>query len=107
MGIHRLSPAKVRKVKPGMHADGGGLYLQVKPGIDGLRRSWIFRYATGGRERYCGLGSVHTINLAEARERARECRQLRLAGIDPIEHRDAALARQRLDSAKATTFAEA
>jgi integrase len=107
MGIHRLSPVKVRNAKSGMHADGGGLYLQVKPGVDGLRRSWIFRYAAAGRERYCGLGSVHTVSLAEAREKARECRQLRLAGIDPIEHRDSALAKQRLDGAKVTTFAEA
>ena len=38
-GIGRLSAVAVPKLKPGMHADGGGLYLQVtasgarKPGM--------------------------------------------------------------------------
>jgi hypothetical protein len=27
--IHRLSPAAVRNAKPGMHCDGGGLYLRA------------------------------------------------------------------------------
>jgi Arm DNA-binding domain len=69
-----------------MLADGGGLYLQVTRGQGGvLNRSWIFRFAGGdGRERKMGLGSLHTIGLADAREKANACRQLRLEGIDPI-----------------------
>ena len=34
-----------------------------------------------------GLGSVNTLNLREARERARECRKLVDQGIDPIDQR--------------------
>jgi hypothetical protein len=33
--VERLSSAKVRQAKPGLHPDGGGLYLQVTFGKDG------------------------------------------------------------------------
>jgi integrase len=87
----QLSPLKVKQAKPGMHADGGNLYLQVAASKDGKRfnRSWIFRYRVNGRLRDMGLGSVDTLSLSEARERAREQRQKRLDGIDPIEQRRA------------------
>jgi integrase len=42
---------------------------------------------TNGRERYAGLGGYPDISLAEAREQAQTCRQLRDKDIDPIEHR--------------------
>jgi integrase len=90
----QLSPLKVKNAKPGMYADGGCLYLQVAPSRDGkrLNRSWIFRYRVNGRLRDMGLGSVDTLSLSEARERAREQRQKRLDGIDPIEQRRAMVA---------------
>ena len=47
------------------------------------QRWWVYRYGAGGK-RYHGLGPVHTISLAEAREQARRCRQLLLEGVDPI-----------------------
>ena len=106
--INRLSPAGVRNAKSGMHADGGGLWLQVSEGKGGtLRRSWIFRYAVGERERKMGLGSLDTIGLAEAREKAGGCRQLRLQGNDPIIHRDAERRAQAVSTAKSITFEEA
>jgi hypothetical protein len=44
--IHRLSPAAVKHAKPGMHCDGGGLYLQAVVGAGGVvRKSWLFRFA--------------------------------------------------------------
>jgi integrase len=87
----QLSPLKVKSAKPGMHPDGGCLYLQVTPSKDGKRfnRSWIFRYRVNGRLRDMGLGSVDILSLSEARERAREARKQRLDGIDPIEQRRA------------------
>lgn len=90
----QLSPLKVKNAKTGMFADGGCLYLQVTPTKDGKRfnRSWIFRYRVAGRLRDMGLGSTSTLSLAEARERAREQRQKRLDGIDPIEQRRALVA---------------
>ncbi|WP_371811380.1 Arm DNA-binding domain-containing protein [Brucella sp. 191011898] len=64
----------VAKALPaGMYNDGGGLYLQV---AKGGTKSWIFRFMLAGRAREMGLGSVHDFSLREARERAREARQL-------------------------------
>jgi hypothetical protein len=80
--IHWLSNLEVKASKTGMHCDGGGLYLQVTEGADGnLRRSWLFRFATGkvktsctGRsyneERAMGLGSFPATGLADARSKA-------------------------------------
>jgi hypothetical protein len=58
--INRLSHRKVETLKkPGMHNDGGGLYLQITEGSGGTpRKSWLFRYAVGGRERQMGLGPL-------------------------------------------------
>lgn len=103
--INRLSPAAVKHAKAGMHADGGGLWLQVTAGEGSkLRRSWIFRFGAGGRERKMGLGSLDTVSLSEAREKATECRRLRVQGIDPIEQRDADRAQQRAAAVKSLTF---
>jgi len=85
--FHQLSTLKVEKAKkPGMYADGGGLYLRV---AEGGSKQWIFRYAVNGRLRDMGLGPCHTRTLATARELAREARELRLRKIDPIDHKRA------------------
>jgi integrase len=98
----KLSAVKVARItKPGMYSDGGGLYLQVST-LGG--RSWIFMYKTNGREREMGLGPLHTISLSEARQKAMECRKLRLEGIDPIDARRATRDQVRLETAKAMTF---
>jgi len=98
MAIHRLKQvAKITRL--GMHADGGGLYLQVsgKPGR--VNRSWIFRYATAGREHQMGLGGLDTVSVAEARDKALACRKQRLAGIDPLADRRAQQAAQHAQEA--------
>src|ERR1700730_2917568 len=89
-GINRL-PASFKSLKPGMHCDGGNLYLQVSLGASGNRRlSWIFRYTLKGQKaRDMGLGSVNDLPLAEARETARDYRKLAKQGIDPIGRRNA------------------
>ena len=98
----RLSPLEVANAKVGMHADGGGLYLQVTKTVAGQpNKSWLFRYSVGGRERQMGLGSLSEIKLAAAREMATECRLQRLAGIDPIEERERA---RRVTDASSITF---
>ena len=65
---NRLVPLNVERIKqPGMHPDGGGLYLRVS---DTGAKSWIFRYsAPGGKRPEMGLGAFPTVGLAEARER--------------------------------------
>src|SRR5690242_15640346 len=65
----RAVPLTARAVrnerKPGMYADGHGLYLHV-----GTRaKSWIFRYQIDGRRRDMGLGPVDLVSLAAARDR--------------------------------------
>jgi integrase len=89
-----------------MHADGGGLYLQVTKGATGINRSWIYRYTLNGRTREMGIGSLDLYGLSEARTLALDARRLRHQGIDPIEHRRAARAQAQLDAAKAITFRE-
>jgi integrase len=100
--LNRLSPLRVQKLKrPGLHADGGSLYLRI---TDSGTKNWVFRFGDGGKLRDMGLGPLHTISLPRARELARECRELRLQGIDPIAHRRASLAARRAFDAKAMTF---
>jgi integrase len=98
----RLTALRVERLKgqPGMHADGGGLYLQVKSG----GASWILRYMLARKPRYMGLGSLALCSLAEARARALEARQLVKAGSDPVEARRSARQRAALEAAKAITF---
>ena len=100
--IGRLSALAVsREKRPGMHADGGGLWLQVtKSGA----RSWVFRFTLRGRARAMGLGPLHTIGLSDARSLAGQCRRLLLDGIDPIEARRTDRTKAALEAAKAITF---
>jgi integrase len=86
----------IRKRIVGMHNDGGGLYLQISPGNGS---SWVFRFKRDGRRtaRDMGLGSTNTLTLAEARERARECRRLLLEDKDPLDEKRASRAAKRLE----------
>jgi integrase len=100
--IGRLTALKVERLKrPGMHADGGGLYLRITP--QGAR-NWVLRYMLNGRPRWMGLGPLALYSLADARAKALEARRKRHEGIDPIDARRAERARQRLDAAKSFTF---
>ncbi len=89
-----------------MHADGGGLYLQVTNGKEEgqLNKSWLFRFALKGKERQMGLGSLNAIGLSEARDAAEHCRKLLKEGKDPIEVRDAERAAKQVAKAKSVTF---
>jgi integrase len=104
MAHNRLSARAVEtKATRGRLADGGGLFLQVsKWGT----KSWIFRFERNGRERHMGLGPLHTLSLAEARDRARDCRRLLLDGRNPIEARKAERMRERIEAARGITFKE-
>ena len=103
--IHRLPPAAVKHAKPGMHCDGGGLYLQAVTGASGaIRKSWLFRFVEKGRERQMGLGSLETVSLAQAREKAGECRRQRQEGVDPIDARNSQRAAAAAENSKLMTF---
>jgi len=100
--IGKLSAVAVRgQNKPGLYADGGGLYLQV---TEAGAKTWIFRFMLTGKRRDMGLGAVHTVTLAEARQTATEARKLIRDGIDPIETRRASKLAARAKAATAMTF---
>jgi integrase len=100
--LNQLKVAKlVREAKPGRTGDGGGLYLAISAyGTP----SWVFRYRTAGKLRDMGMGSADTWSLPQARERARELRQIRAKGRDPIDERRAGRQRAALETAKAMSF---
>jgi hypothetical protein len=86
--LHKLFARQIAALsKPGRYSDGGGLYVVVHAG--GTKR-WVFLFMRDGRQREMGLGSILSIGLAAARERAAECRALLAAGKDPIDVRRAA-----------------
>lgn len=86
--INRLKPRFVATTtEAGRHADGGGLYLHVDP--SGAKR-WVYIFQWRGRRREMGLGSLHSVSLAHARQTAAEARQAVAANKNPIEQREAA-----------------
>jgi integrase len=100
--LGKLSSLKVSKTsKPGHYGDGGGLWLQVS---GAGAKSWVFRFTRGSRTREMGLGGVHTIGLAEAREAAHKARQQVHEGIDPIEARKVARQEAERDNGPKMTF---
>jgi len=58
------------------------------------------------KAREMGLGPLHTVSLAEARDAALACRKLVRDGVDPIEARKAAKNKLHLDEASLITFKE-
>ena len=91
----------IKRPKPGMHADGLGLYLHV---IDSGAASWIFRWKRDGRTRDMGLGSLDDVTLAEARELRDNTRKQVKGGADPIEARRAKRLAAKVEAATAMTF---
>jgi integrase len=99
----RLTALQVRHaVKRGLHADGLGLCLQISRNGS---KSWIFRYRMGPRRRYCGLGSVVDVTLAQARERAAAARLMLENNQDPITTKRGRRAAATRTIARAMTFA--
>jgi integrase len=101
-----LTTRAVETVGDGWHHDGHGLYLQVT--ANGAGRSWVYRYAIDGKQRYIGLGPAHkhAISLAQARELAQECRLQRLRGIDPLQAKHSRQDELRIANAKKVTFGQ-
>src|SRR3954447_4791894 len=96
--INRLTAQGAKNItKPGRHADGGNLYLNVT--VSGAR-SWVFLYRFGGKQREKGLGSAAKgqVSLAQAREKAAQARQALAEGRDPL---------AILEPSKIPTFGEA
>ncbi|MCS6625396.1 integrase arm-type DNA-binding domain-containing protein [Roseibacterium beibuensis] len=95
--INRLTPRGIAALKaPGLHADGGGLYLQIGP--TGAK-SWSYVFQWRGKRKQMGLGALLTTTLAEARQEADAARRAVARGINPIDVR-------RLARVGANTFGD-
>lgn len=79
--INRLTPLSVSRAKPGLHCDGGGLYLRVDP--SGAKR-WEVRLTIQGTRHTIGLGSVRDESLADARIEAARLRRIAKKGGNPL-----------------------
>jgi integrase len=96
--IHRLTAKQVENehVPPGrtsyMRPTADVLIVKAKAGHE--TKSWV------------GLGPLHTVSLATAREQARELRELRLKGIDPKQHRRAERAKNQAAAASVKLVSE-
>jgi integrase len=79
---NRLTDKKVQNLdEPGRHADGNGLYLNVRPG---LSRQWLFRFRWQGDLREMSLGAYPTISLKAARDLAIDAKRLVAGGVNPL-----------------------
>ena len=84
----KLTKSSGKKLPPGRHGDGGGLYLVVDP--SGARR-WIVRVTVKGQRNRkggplrtdFGLGGTDVGTLEEARERALAYRRMAKVGLNP------------------------
>lgn len=82
----KLTVVKVRKAeKPGLHGDGRGLYLRVKPSG---AKSWVLRVQFMGKREDIGLGSAEDVSLEDAREQSAHLRKLARQGHDARAFRD-------------------
>ncbi|MFT6649493.1 tyrosine-type recombinase/integrase [Pseudophaeobacter arcticus] len=81
-----------------------GLHLQLTPKRG---RSWVLRAKIGEARRDIGLGGFPAVTLSQARQKAREARELISQGVDPIEERKAAKAALATAQRRGLTFADA
>lgn len=85
-----LKAVQVQQAKPGAKpyklADGGGLYLLVKPTG---QKYWRFKYRVAGKEKLLAVGVFPDLSLMDARARRDEARRLLANGADPSEVRKA------------------
>jgi integrase len=104
--LQRLTALAVtRASKPGLYADGAGLYLRVSRNGS---KSWAFRFTLRGKPREMGLGGLTKVTLADARKKAADIRLLLSDGHDPLDRRqqeEAKRAREeKLAAARGMTF---
>jgi integrase len=86
--MKRSVPKTVKTVdamrKSGIHPAGANLYVKI--GTNG-GRSWVFRFFFEGSRHNMGLGPVHMISMAEAREKIAAAQALLRAGINPLDQK--------------------
>ncbi len=87
-----MSAVEVRRLA---HPGTGRNVCFTVGGVDGLQlqitptgaRSWLLRYKMKGRRHQIGLGSYPDTTLSQARDRARQVKDMIWQGIDPLAER--------------------
>lgn len=85
------------------------MLLQCSPPPQGKSqgaRSWILRTTVGKARRDIGLGGYPDVTLSQAREKAREYKEMISNGIDPVAKKKAAKSALIAAQSKAVTFAD-
>jgi Arm DNA-binding domain/Phage integrase family len=92
-----LTDIKVKTAKPMEKAyklaDGGGMYLLVKPNGS---KYWRLKYRFAGKEKMLSIGVYPDVSLADAREKRKEARKTLASGGDPGEVKKAEKLSQKL-----------
>ncbi len=104
--IQRLTALAVTRAnKPGLYADGAGLYLRVSRNGS---KSWALRFTLRGKPREMGLGGLTKVTLAHARKKAADARLLLSDGRDPLDLRQQEdvkrVREEKLAAARGMTF---
>lgn len=80
-----LSDVQLRNLKaeakPYRRADGGGLFVEVRPNGS---RLWRLAYRFDGKQKLMALGSYPETSLARAREKRQEAKSQLQDGVDPM-----------------------
>jgi len=99
-GIERLTALEVKRAGPGVHSDGGNLYLRVSIDAAGnTKRQWTFRYVSpvhrvvdadgnespNGMRREAGIGNADKVSLLAARQVAARFRDEIAQKKDPLD----------------------
>jgi integrase len=91
-----LTDAHLRNLtKPGKHADGAGLYLEL---TQAGGRYWRMKYRHGGKEKRLAFGVYPGVSLKAARDLAAQARKALQDGTDPGELRKAEKAKTAHES---------
>ena len=82
---NRLTDRAIKAAKPGAKTyelpdEVRGLVLRVHPSG---QKTWGVRYRLGSKSRRLSIGDYPAFSLADARDRAAECRKMAKEGIDP------------------------
>ena len=97
-----LTVLEIKTAKPGMYADGGGLYLRVK---ESGTKSWIFRFTFDGMRKQMGLGAISKLATLDARAKVPELKKKISLGINPITAKVEAIERTSVAAkSKSLTF---
>lgn len=89
--VAEMTAVQVKRLGPGAHAVGGVAGLELRNAATGAS-SWVLRTRVGSKRREIGLGPYPEVNLAAARQKARETKAAIRDGRDPIAERRAARA---------------